>query len=104
MSDGFDPGGTDPEAMARAIGLMKTLSHQGRLEILCRLLERDMNVGDLATAMGEPQAAVSQQLMRLRAEGIVRPHREGKHMVYQLAIPEVASVIAALRGAFCQSL
>ena len=99
MIDSFAP--DDPEAAERAVALLKSLSHVGRLRILCSLLGRDMNVGDLSLALGEPQASVSQHLMRLRAEGLVKASRRGKTMTYSLGRPESLPVIAALRACFC---
>ena len=99
MSDSFWP--EDPEAAERAVALLKSLSHVGRLRILCSLLDRDMNVGELSAALSEPQAGVSQQLMRLRAEGLVRAVRHGKTMVYSLGRKDITPVIAALRHSFC---
>jgi len=99
MTDSFAP--QDPDAAERAVGLLKSLSHVGRLRILCSLLDRDMNVGELSSALAEPQASVSQQLMRLRAEGLVRPARQGKTVTYSLGRADVVPVIAALRQAFC---
>lgn len=103
MNDGFDQHGTDPEAVERAVVLLKALSHVGRLQILCHLLGGEMNVGELSDAMRETQASISQQLMRLRAEGLVRPHRAGKHIVYRLARDDVAPVIEALRQNLCRA-
>lgn len=97
--DSFAPG--DPEAAERAVALLKSLSHVGRLRILCSLLSRDMNVGDLSATLGEPQASVSQQLMRLRAEGLVKAARHGKTVTYSLGRAETLPVIAALRECFC---
>ncbi len=88
-------------AAAEAVTVLKALSHVGRLQILCHLLDGEMNVGALSDALGEPQATVSQQLMRLRAEGFVRARREGKHVLYGFADRRVAPVIAALRSAYC---
>jgi DNA-binding transcriptional ArsR family regulator len=100
MPDSFDP--YDPEAAEQAVGILKALSHVGRLRILCSLVERDMNVGELSDALQEPQASVSQQLMRLRAEGFVRPVRHGKHVTYKLARQDVAPLISALRDSLCR--
>jgi ArsR family transcriptional regulator len=47
------------------------------------------------------QTTVSQQLMRLRAEGFVTARRQGKSVAYSLSRPEVRPVIRALREAFC---
>ncbi len=97
--EGF--GGTEGQA-ARAVALLKSLSHEGRLQILCLLLDQDMNVTQLATALGAVQATVSQQLMRLRAEGIVQTRRSGKQVIYHMARAEVAPVVSALRDTFCR--
>lgn len=94
-------GPDDPEAAERAVALLKSLSHVGRLRILCSLLGGDMNVGDLSLALAEPQAAVSQQLMRLRAEGLVKATRRGKTVTYSLGRAESLPIIAALRECFC---
>ncbi len=94
-------GGTEGQA-ARAVALLKSLSHAGRLQILCLLLDQDMNVTQIATAVGCTQAQVSQQLMRLRAEGVVQTRRQGRKVIYQLARAEVAPVVSVLRDTFCR--
>ena len=95
-------GGTAEQA-SRAVALLKSLSHEGRLQILCLLVEGELNVTQLAQALGTNTATVSQQLMRLRAEGVVQPRREGKSVYYHLAREEVATVVTALRDSFCKS-
>ena len=97
-SDGF---GGSPSALPRAVTFLKTLSHEGRLQILCLLLDQDLGVGALAEKLGLSQPMASQQLMRLRAEGYVGARREGKAMIYHLRRQDVKPVIAALRDAFC---
>lgn len=99
MTDSFAP--RDPEAAEKAVALLKSLSHVGRLRILCSLLDRSMNVGELAAELGEAQASVSQHLMRLRAEGLVRSQRYGKTVTYSLGRDDIEPLIAALRHAFC---
>ena len=98
--EGF--GGTAEQA-SRAVALLKSLSHEGRLQILCLLVEGELNVTQLAEALGTNTVTVSQQLMRLRAEGVVQPRREGKSVYYHLARKEVATVVTALRDSFCKS-
>lgn len=98
MEDSFAP--HDPQAAERAVALLKSLSHVGRLRILCCLLDRAMNVGELSAALHEPQANVSQHLMRLRAEGHVSTSRQGKTVTYRLQGEDIIPVIAALRQAF----
>jgi len=53
-------------SQARAASeLMKALAHEGRLMILCHLVEGEKPVGELEDLIGARQAAVSQQLARL---------------------------------------
>ena len=94
-------GGT-PEQASKAVALLKSLSHEGRLQILCCLIDGERNVTQLAEALGASPVSVSQQLMRLRAEGIVNTRREGKSVIYQLAREEVAAVVGVLRDTFCR--
>ncbi len=97
--EGF--GGT-PEQASRAVALLKSLSHEGRLQILCLLVDSEMNVTQLAESLGSTPVNVSQQLMRLRAEGVVRTRREGKSVIYSLAQDEVTAIVTALRDTFCR--
>lgn len=91
----------NPSAATCAVKFLKALSHEGRLQILCLLLDQDLNVGALTEALGLPQPVASQQLMRLRAEGYVSARREGKAVIYHLLRQDVKPVIAALREVFC---
>ena len=49
-----------------------------------------------------PQAAVSQQLARLRLEGLVKTRREGKVMYYSLADERVERMISLVYDLFCK--
>ncbi len=97
--EGF--GGT-PDQASRAVSLLKSLSHEGRLQILCLLVDGDLNVTQLAEALRVSPVSVSQQLMRLRAEGIVQTRREGKSVIYHLAREEVSAVVTTLRDTLCK--
>ena len=99
-TDGFGGNASD---FAKAVTFLKTLSHDGRLQILCLLLDQDLSVGALAEAVGMAQPTASQQLMRLRAEGYVGTRREGKTVIYHLLRQDVKPVIAALRDTFCSA-
>lgn len=96
----FDPNG-QRQALQRAVAFLKVLGHEGRLELLCHMIDGEHSVGALTLALGMTQPAVSQQLMRLRAEGLVCTKRRGKSVLYSIAAPEIAKVLAALRDAFC---
>ncbi len=96
-----DSGNAGQLAVGKATAFLKLLAHEGRLEIMCLLIDGGMTVGEIATRLGLSQSAVSQQLMRLRAEGLVMAHRKGRNIGYVLGRPETIIVIRALQQAFC---
>jgi DNA-binding transcriptional ArsR family regulator len=85
----------------RASEFLKALSHEARLLILCMLVEREMSVSEIEEHMDMPQAAVSQQLARLRLDGLVKARREGRNIYYSLSGEEVTALIGTLHNLFC---
>lgn len=88
-------------ASGQAADLMKSLSHPQRLLVLCALGGEERSVGELRDMLSIDQVPMSQQLMRLRADGLVEARREGTTVFYRIARPEVLEVIEALHQAFC---
>ena len=84
-----------------AATFLKAISHEGRLMILCHLVNGEKSVGELEERLGVRQAAVSQQLSRLRAEGLVTPRREGKTVLYSLADDRPKQVVELVYKLFC---
>ncbi|SET67211.1 ArsR/SmtB family transcription factor [Oceanicella actignis] len=84
-----------------ATAFLKALAHDGRLMILCLLVERERTVTELERLLGARQAAVSQQLARLRMEGLVENRREGKNLIYSLADGRVRVMVQTLHDLFC---
>ena len=89
------------EQAHEASELLKALSHETRLLILCLLTEGEKSVTELEETMSMPQAAVSQQLARLRLDGLVTPRREGRTIFYTISSDEVAKIIEQLYDLFC---
>jgi DNA-binding transcriptional ArsR family regulator len=96
----------DFKAMAgrakQASAFLKALSHESRLLILCLLSEGEKSVTELEELLSLRQSAVSQQLARLRLDGLVRPKRCGKAVCYSLANDDVGLILGALYGLFCK--
>lgn len=86
----------------RAAELMKALSSENRLLLLCQLADGDKTVGELARDLGLRQAAVSQQLALLRKEGLVAARRDGRSMHYALTGAEARAVILLLHRLYCE--
>jgi ArsR family transcriptional regulator len=86
------------EHAREASGLLKALAHEGRLLILCDLFYGEKSVGELEALLSRRQASVSQQLARLRLEGLLSTRRDGRTIYYAIANDRVRSIIAALFG------
>ena len=85
----------------KASNFLKTVSHEGRLMILCHLVTGEKSVTELESLLSARQAAVSQQLSRLRLEGLVVPRREGKAIFYRLADNRPKRVLELVYQRFC---
>ena len=113
MADGDLHGGDRPESADRtcdltglidqaelASMLLKAMGHDGRLTILCHLRTGPKSVTELENLLSARQAIVSQQLARLRLEGLVSARREGQAIYYSLLDPRVAEMIEVLARIF----
>jgi DNA-binding transcriptional ArsR family regulator len=95
-----DVGRMAPRAR-EASAFLKALAHESRLMILCDLLHGEKSVGELEALLASRQSTVSQQLARLRLEGLVAARRDGKTIYYSIASDKARSVIGALYDSFC---
>ncbi len=80
----------------QASTLLKAMGHDGRLTILCHLRTGPKSVTELENLLSARQAIVSQQLARLRLEGLVSARREGQAIFYSLLDPKVTEMIEVL--------
>lgn len=85
----------------RASEFLKALSHESRLLLLCLLVERERSVSELESILNLRQPTISQQLARLRLDGIVNARRDGKAIYYSLASDDVRAMIGLLHRLFC---
>jgi ArsR family transcriptional regulator len=86
-----------------AAQFLKALANPSRLVILCQLIDGERSVGELEELLGVRQPSLSQQLARLRADGLVNTRRDSKRIYYSLASKEAEIVISALYRLFCAS-
>lgn len=87
-----------------AANFLKAMAHEGRLMILCHLVNGEKSVTELENLVSSRQAAVSQQLARLRIEGIVSFRREGKAIYYAIKDEKVLKLINLLYNEFCKDV
>lgn len=85
-----------------ASNFLKAISHEGRLMILCHLASGEKSVTELEELLSARQAAVSQQLSRLRLEGIVTPRRDGKTIYYRLTDDRSTQIMEVVYDLFCR--
>ncbi|MBM3615658.1 MAG: winged helix-turn-helix transcriptional regulator [Alphaproteobacteria bacterium] len=86
---------------AEAATFLKALSHEGRLMIVCHLSSGEKSVTELEDRLGARQAAVSQQLARLRSEGLVTTRRDGKAIYYSIKDPKAGAIMELVYDMFC---
>lgn len=86
-----------------ASNFLKAISHEGRLMILCHLVSGEKSVTELEELLSARQAAVSQQLSRLRLEGLVIPRRDGKTIYYSLADDRPKRIMEVVYELFCNA-
>ena len=89
------------EHAGEAAQLMKALSHESRLLVLCRLSEGELSVGQLNELVPLSQSALSQHLAMLRREGLVETRRESQTIYYSLAAGPAHKVIDLLHDIYC---
>ena len=86
---------------SEAAGLMKALGNESRLMVLCSLAEGERSVGELNALVPLSQSALSQQLARLRREGLVQTRRESQTIFYSLCDGPADRIIHLLHDIYC---
>lgn len=86
-----------------AANFLKALGHDGRLTILCHLQSGPKSVTELEILLSSRQAVVSQQLARLRLEGLVSARREGQAIFYSIHDEKVNEVICLLTRIYSEA-
>jgi len=87
----------------RASVLLKAMSNERRLLILCYLAEGERSVGELEALVGLSQSALSQHLARLRRDRLVRTRRAAQSIIYSLEGDEAVAVMDALTRLYARA-
>jgi DNA-binding transcriptional ArsR family regulator len=90
----------DKDQCSRAATILKALSHQQRLFILCCLHQKECTVSDLEKYTNASQPLISQHLTRMRLEGIVESRRDGNYVYYRIADPHVSALVDTMEKLF----
>ncbi len=104
LAGGFDTGPLVAKSHEVA-RVLKALSNQKRLLVLCRLAEAgESPVGTLAQSVGLSQSALSQHLAKLREDGLVTFRRTGQTLFYTLGDSQLERLLLALKDIYCPDL
>ena len=87
----------------RASRLLKALSNEHRLMVLCQLADGEKSVSEIERLVGLSQSALSQHLARLRRDELVRTRRQAQAIFYSLNGDAAARVIGVLHQIYCDS-
>jgi DNA-binding transcriptional ArsR family regulator len=81
------------EAIERASGIFRALGEVSRLRLLAILGQGEACVSELAALEQEDLSTISQRLRVLRAEGLVKRRRSGKHINYSLKDQHIVDLL-----------
>lgn len=87
-----------------AADLLKQMSNEHRLMVLCTLGAGEMSVGDLNEHIPLSQSALSQHLANLRRAGLVATRKESQTVYYRLQGDKAIQVIRVLQSIYCPGL
>lgn len=89
------------DSARRASTLLKAMSNEHRLMILCQLTKGEKCVSELERIIGLSQSALSQHLARLRRDEVVKTRRDAQTIYYSLSGPEARAIIETLYDFYC---
>jgi DNA-binding transcriptional ArsR family regulator len=84
--------------------LFKALAHPARIRVLEVLSEGEHSVSDLQPLVGIESSHLSQQLGILRRAGLVSSRKVGASVIYALADPLLADLLAVAKRLLISSL
>lgn len=91
------------EKMKQISELLKVLSNENRLAIVCYLIEKPMTVSELHEKLSHvTQPALSQHLALLKANKILDSNKSGLTITYSIQDEKIVNIIQALRQNYCE--
>lgn len=82
--------------------ILKVISNENRLVIVCNLIEKPMTVSELHERMENlTQSALSQHLAILKANRILDSNKSGLNITYSIRDERIVKIIQALKENYC---
>lgn len=69
--------------ISTASGVLKALSNETRIKLMCMLMDGEKSAGELATGTDMRLPAISQHLAKMRAAGLVTSRRDAQTIYYK---------------------
>jgi ArsR family transcriptional regulator len=82
----------DERTAAHVAELFRAFSDTSRVRIMSALVEKEVNVTELARLIGVTESAISHHMRGLRQLHIVRARREGKEVHYSINDPHIVTL------------
>lgn len=80
----------------KVLALLKALSNQKRLMIICHLINQEKSVTQLQNSTGMEQSALSQHLAKLRHVNVVKTRRDARTIFYSLSDDKIDGLMQSL--------
>ncbi|MDD2878599.1 MAG: metalloregulator ArsR/SmtB family transcription factor [Acidiphilium sp.] len=105
LPDDAGADGIELDAMTRnatmASQFLRCIANPHRLMVLCHLTHGEASVGQLERELGIRQAHLSQQLARLRQDGLVTTRRDSRTIYYALGSESARELVGLVYRLFC---
>ena len=73
--------------------ILKAISHPLRLEIIELLEDQEaLSVAEIKDQIDVEQSLLSHHLTKMKDKGVLKSHREGRHIYYTLAFEQITSI------------
>jgi len=86
----------------KAAEMLKAISHESRLIILCLLSQGEKTVGELLEHSSLSQSAFSQHLKVLRDKELVKTRKEAQTVYYSIKNEDVMKILNSLYEIYCK--
>jgi len=81
--------------------ILKALSHETRLRVICAIGEGERSVLDMAECLAVGQSCLSQHLAKMRNLGILEIRRDANMIFYKIKDKRVLALVGVLKESFC---
>jgi len=88
------------EKTKKISAILKNLSNENKLLILCFISKDKKNVTEILSSVNISQSQVSQYLGKMKLEGILESKKIGKEVFYSIKNTKILEIISNLKNIF----